>query len=92
MKLVKGRKYDLNRLMFIGWNKDGTEGYNIHDYFRNGKYLGADYDGVEPLFERKVAPNPSHVTARKTKSGVTVSVTVPSLDAAKKLAKKMGAQ
>lgn len=37
----------------IGWNTpDGTApaGYNVSDYFRDGKYLGPDEDGIAPIF------------------------------------------
>ena len=38
-----------------GWKQAGEsietpEGINVADYFRDGVYLGADQDGVEPIF------------------------------------------
>lgn len=39
---------------FTGWTTgDGssTDGYNVHDYFENGQYLGPDSHGIEPTFE-----------------------------------------
>ena len=38
-----------------GWKQAGEiietpEGINVADYFRDGEYLGADQDGVEPIF------------------------------------------
>jgi hypothetical protein len=51
--LERGRKYDVASLQFLGWYDPagiGTDGYHIDDYFRDGEYLGADQDGVEPLF------------------------------------------
>ena len=39
----------------IGWTKNGVEieapeGINVADYFRDGRYLGPDENGVEPIF------------------------------------------
>ena len=39
----------------VGWKQAGEsietpEGINVADYFRDGEYLGADQDGVEPIF------------------------------------------
>ena len=39
----------------VGWKQAGItietpDGINVADYFRNGEYLGADQDGVEPIF------------------------------------------
>jgi hypothetical protein len=39
---------------FIGWTiGDGSSnaGYNVHDYFEHGCYLGPDHHGIEPIFE-----------------------------------------
>ena len=48
--LEAGRKYDVAALALAGWTDD-AEGYNVADYFAaDGTYLGADEDGVEPLF------------------------------------------
>lgn len=33
----------------VGWTADAS-GYNISDYFRSGRYLGQDSDGVEPTW------------------------------------------
>lgn len=33
-----------------GWTGDAA-GHNVSDYFRDGKYLGADCDGIEPTWE-----------------------------------------
>lgn len=39
----------------IGWTKNGVpceapNGIHAEDFFRDGKYLGPDSDGVEPVF------------------------------------------
>ena len=39
----------------VGWKQAGKsietpDGINVADYFRDGEYLGADQDGVEPIF------------------------------------------
>lgn len=39
-----------------GWVQNGEpieapEGYHASDYFRDGKYLGADADGIEPVID-----------------------------------------
>ena len=57
MRLTIGQKYKLETLeeMFTGWNQDPedftTLGYNLHNYFEDGVYLGPDKDGIEPIFE-----------------------------------------
>ncbi len=52
--LIKGRAYDVPALIqsFSGWmGGDGDfQGYNLHDYFEDGIYLGPDDYGVEPRF------------------------------------------
>jgi hypothetical protein len=54
-KLTTGRQYDLGSLRLTGWTVgDGTghEGYTIGDYFdADGRYLGADCHGIEPVVE-----------------------------------------
>lgn len=41
----------------VGWtvgDGSGHEGYNVSDYFSaDGKYLGADEHGIEPIFGEK---------------------------------------
>lgn len=57
MKLTKGTKYEISELTLTGWTEgDGTghEGYDWPAYFRDGIYLGADENGIEPLFETAV--------------------------------------
>ena len=52
--LTVGQTYDLDTLSFAGWTDGdgtGTGGYSCWDYFREGKYLGADEHGIEPLFD-----------------------------------------
>lgn len=42
----------------IGWTPgdgSGHEGYNVADYFRDGKYLGPDEHGIEPVFSEPQA-------------------------------------
>jgi hypothetical protein len=37
----------------IGWTEgdgSGHDGYNVADYFRDGRYLGPDEHGIEPIF------------------------------------------
>lgn len=51
-----GRIYsrDFIEAHFVGWDTEDGEappGYNIWDFFMaDGKYLGADSEGIEPLF------------------------------------------
>ena len=52
-KLTFGETYDLDTLELTGWTAgDGTgnEGYSCWDYFCDGRYLGPDEHGIEPLF------------------------------------------
>ena len=55
--LVKDRQYDVTTLRCTGWSDgdgSGHEGYNWLDYFTDdGKYLGADEHGIEPIFEAR---------------------------------------
>ena len=55
MTLSKGQTYDATTLRLIGWtagNGTGSDGYQPEYYFdEDGKYLGADSDGIEPIFE-----------------------------------------
>ena len=50
------REYDVDALDFAGWlTEDGefaecVDGLHYADFFRDGRYLGADADGVQPLF------------------------------------------
>jgi len=49
-KCVKGRRYDTEHLRFVGWTEP-NEGRNAFVYFdADGRYLGPDADGVEPLW------------------------------------------
>jgi hypothetical protein len=49
---------DVTTLTVTGWTKNGVridnspelDGYCYADYFRDGKYLGPDQDGIEPVF------------------------------------------
>jgi hypothetical protein len=54
-KLTTGRQYDLGSLRLVDWTDgDGTghEGYTLADYFDgDGKYLGPDGCGIEPIVE-----------------------------------------
>lgn len=52
MKLETGKKYDVAALTaaFEGWTGE-ADGYNVADYFdADGRYLGPDEHGVEPMF------------------------------------------
>ena len=55
MKLSKGQKYDPSTLTLVGWtegNGSGSDGYQPEYYFdQEGRYLGPDQDGIEPIFE-----------------------------------------
>jgi hypothetical protein len=59
--LTPGRVYDLTTLTLIGWARHGVrldtppEGYQSEYYFREGEYLGADGDGIEPVFVAAIA-------------------------------------
>jgi hypothetical protein len=53
VKLIAGKEYDVENLVFAGWNVEhtaGIDGINVSDYFDDGWYLGPDVNGVEPLF------------------------------------------
>ncbi len=70
MKLTKGNRYELSTLTVDDWtlgDGTGTLGYNIADYFRDGRYLGADEHGIEPVIadSAKVAD----VLAAKARAG-----------------------
>lgn len=59
--LEAGKRYDMSNMRVAGWISrscptgkanpiPGPAGINVYDYFRDGVYLGADEDGVEPVF------------------------------------------
>lgn len=53
-KLEQDKRYELSLLQLLGWadssgREISVEGYNLHDYFDDGVYLGPDQDGVEPI-------------------------------------------
>ena len=54
-KLQAGKSYDTATLVLVGWTAgdgSGSEGYSVENFFdANGKYLGADAHGIEPIFE-----------------------------------------
>jgi len=56
IKLEKGETYDLDDLQFARWS-DGEAHDQDHDrldwtgWFRDGRYLGPDDGGIEPLFD-----------------------------------------
>lgn len=52
-KLTAGKTYDVDSLVCVGWsNGEATYGGLSHtEYFRDGVYMGADNEGVEPLYE-----------------------------------------
>jgi len=55
--LTKGQKYDLDSLTFVRWSNGESVygGISFHEFFDNdGVYLGADADGVEPIFEQPI--------------------------------------
>lgn len=52
--LLVGKTYDPEQLELLGWTEgdgSGSEGYSYLDYFdADGRYLGPDAHGIEPLF------------------------------------------
>ena len=52
MILTKNEKYDTSDLVFLGWSTGEVDilGYSCWDWFRDGIYLGADADGIFPIF------------------------------------------
>lgn len=59
MTLNKGQKYDATTLRLVGWTEgdgSGSEGYQAEYYFdADGRYIGADEYGIEPIFEDETA-------------------------------------
>lgn len=58
-KLESGKSYDIDaiRSQFAGWSNGEShiDGYSLDNYFdAAGRYLGADEDGVEPIFTESV--------------------------------------
>lgn len=55
MTLMQGKLYTISHLVLLGWTDgdgSGAEGYNLLDYFDyEGRYLGADQHGIEPIVE-----------------------------------------
>lgn len=54
--LVPGAVYRVDDMEFVCWGVgDGTstEGYLAHRYFEDGRYLGPDQHGIEPVMRRK---------------------------------------
>jgi hypothetical protein len=51
-KCKKGKKYNVLIMgHLIGWSGGDATGYSAEYYFDSeGRYLGPDHDGVEPLF------------------------------------------
>ena len=50
-------RYDSDRVVLTGWTTpDGhaPDGYSVCDYFADGKYLGPDQYGIEPIFAEKI--------------------------------------
>ena len=54
----------------VGWTEgdgSGHEGYQPEDYFDDGRYLGPDHHGIEPIFDPPLkqdqarTPGPWHV-------------------------------
>jgi hypothetical protein len=57
-RLIVGQVYDVGPLenVLLGWNGRKAKGYHIGEYFDgDGRYLGADAEGIEPLFSNKGA-------------------------------------
>ena len=59
MILQKGKSYRISGLRHVGWTRgddSGHDGYDPWDYFsgnkysEDGKYLGPDIHGIEPVF------------------------------------------
>jgi hypothetical protein len=63
-KLTPGRIYDVDSLTVADWTgpreildaADFASVYFYANYFTDGEYLGADADGVEPLFDGNPQP------------------------------------
>lgn len=54
-RLIVGQKYNVFELreLVIGWTGSNIAGYSIEAYFDgDGRYLGPDADGIEPLFDK----------------------------------------
>ena len=53
-KLTEGERYDTGQLVLAGWTHgdgSGHESYSYWDFFdAEGRYLGPDVCGIEPLF------------------------------------------
>lgn len=64
--LTAGTVYDTDSLTFAGWRlADGSttdciDGLSCWDFFRDGKYLEADQDGVEPMFAEQLGQASFH--------------------------------
>lgn len=73
-KLTVGQSYDLDTLEFAGWSTgaDHVDGYHYADYFRDGIYLGADEDGVEPIFAASAPINAKAIATSHTLDGLRV--------------------
>ena len=53
--LLYGDAWEQGMIEVAGWTGD-HEGYDVGDYFRDGRYLGPDMHGVEPAFRPAVPP------------------------------------
>lgn len=50
--MIKGQVYDVTKIRLVGWTTDNADGYDLFAYFDGqGRYLGPDCDGVEPIVE-----------------------------------------
>jgi hypothetical protein len=56
----------------IGWTEgdgSGHDGYHVADYFRDGRYLGPDEHGIEPIFGTGTADSAQHTPGLITGGG-----------------------
>jgi len=60
--LEKGQEYDVEEMKLLYWQTDSKieedlPGYSLYGYFDDeGRYLGPDGDGVEPVVDHKHLP------------------------------------
>lgn len=57
-KLSAGQQYDVDSLELAYWvdshyRQTEAVGYHVANYFEDGMFLGADDDGIQPVFYRK---------------------------------------
>jgi hypothetical protein len=71
--LVPGQRYTTEELTLVGWTTgdgSGHEGYSCWSYFgADGRYLGPDGHGIEPIFEREEDETCHHTHSPSHPSG-----------------------